>query len=142
MGNQKMGFEGQIFYGAAGSTAGTLLENTTDINYNLEPERGNTTVRGDGSAPPITTEQVTIRGITIEWTMINDTTDASFEAMRVAAFSGSPIALRTKDYAAGKGFDGDVTLAATNGMPLNGEQTTQFTATPTRSEGRDPQLYV
>ena len=33
----------------------------------LEVEKGNTTVRGDGSAPPIETEDVTIRKVTIEF---------------------------------------------------------------------------
>ena len=138
----KMGFEGQIFRGAAGSTAATQLTNVGDINYNIETEKGSTLVRGDGSAPPITTESVTARTVSIEFTMKNDTTDTSFEALRVAAFAGTAVAIRTKDHSTGKGFDGDCTLSAQNGMPIQGEQTTQFTATPTRDGGRAPSLYV
>ncbi len=74
--------------------------------------------------------------------MINDSTDTVLEAFRVAAFAGSALALRLKDYSAGKGFDGDVTIKMDHGEPLNGEQTYKFTATPTRSAGRSPSLYV
>jgi hypothetical protein len=47
-----------------------------------------------------------------------------------------------KDKAAGKGFNGDVTLECKEGLPLGGEQTYQFTATPTNEKGREPQAYV
>src|SRR5690349_17093288 len=116
--NTKMGFEGKIYYGTAGVTGATLLENVKDASYNFEPEKGNTTVRGDGSAPPVDTEDVTIRKFTIEWTMINDTTDTALEALRVAAYSGAGVAIRMKDNAAGKGYDGDATLAVQHGEPL------------------------
>jgi len=138
----KMGFEGRIYVGGTGSTAATLLENVKDIAYNLDIEKGDTTVRGDSTTVPIKTEDPTLRTVSIEWTMINDTTDANYEALRVAAAAGSAKAIRTKDHATGKGFDGDCSLSMQNGMPLAGEQTTQFTATPSRGYGRPPQLYV
>ncbi len=142
MANTKMGFEGLIYYGATGSTAATLLTNVKDINYNVDLERGDTTVRGDSTTIPIKTEDATLRTVSIEFTMINDITDTAFEAMRVAAAAGTGVAIRTKDYASGKGFDGDCTISMQNGMPLAGEQTTQFTATPSRGYGRAPLIYT
>jgi len=142
MGNTKMGFEGLIYYGATGSTASTLLENTTDLAYNLDTETGDTTVRGDSTDIPIATEDVTELKVSIEWTMIDDITDTAYEALMAAAFAGDGVAIRTKAHSTGKGYDGDCTLKAQEGMPLNGSATTQFTATPSRSYGRAPQLRV
>lgn len=142
MSNVKMGFEGQIFYGVAGSTGGTQILNARDISYNMDHERGDSTVRGDGLSIPIKTEEVSLRVGSIEFAMIEDTTDTVLEALKVAAAAGTGVALRTKDHSAGKGFDGDVTLTVQKGMPIQGEQTVQFTATPSRGYGRAPQLYV
>lgn len=141
-GTVKMGFEGLIYYGAAGSTASTLITNSRDINYNMDHERGDSTVRGDGSAPPVQTQEVTAIICGIEFTMIDDTTDTTLEALKVAAAAGTGVAIRTKDHAAGKGYDGDCTISVQKGMPLQGEQTVQFTATPSRGYGRAPQPYV
>ena len=142
MPNVKMGFEGMIYYGAAGATAAGLIENVKDITLNLEVERGNTTVRGDSSAPPIETEDVTIRRCGIEFQMINDATDTILQDLLDAVAAGSGVALRLKDYSAGKGPDGDYTLSVQWGKPLNGEQMITFTASPSRSYGRAPQSYV
>lgn len=138
---RKMGFHGKIYYGASGSTAATEITNSQDINYNLDPEKGETTVRGDGNSVPIVTEDVTALKVQIEWTMVEDTADATLTALKTAAKAGSAVAIRTLDYAAGKGFDGDVTMSFREGKPLKGTGTWQFTATPTYIT-RAPQLYV
>lgn len=137
-----MGFEGMLYCGTAGSTAASLVENVKDISLNLDVERGNTTVRGDSSAPPIETEDVTIRKCGIEFGMINDDTDTILQDLLEAASLGTGVALRLKDYSAGKGPDADYTLSVSWGKPLNGEQLITFTASPSRSYGRAPQSYV
>lgn len=142
MANVKMGFEGLLYYGTAGSTASTLLENVKDITVSRDVERGNTTVRGTSAAPPIETEDVTTRKLQIEFVMIIDITDTSLEALRQAAANGTGVALRGKDYSSGKGPDADFTLSVSEPWPLNGEQAITFTATPTRSYGRAPVLYT
>jgi len=136
-----MGYEGKFYYGVAGSTAATLIENVVNLDYSKDPERGNTTIRGDGSTPPIVTSRVTGLKPQIVWTMINQTADAALTAFRVAAATGAAIALRTKDHDSGKGFDGDVTISEKEGQPLHGEQTFEFTAEATRAL-RTPQIYV
>jgi hypothetical protein len=143
MSNIKMGFEGQVYFSATpGATATTLLENVKDANYNFDVEKGDTTVRGDGTVPPPKTEDVTIRNGTIDFTMIKDTTDTALEALLTAVYAGAGVAIRMKDFAAGKGYDGDCTGTVSRGKPLNGEQTLQFNFTPSRSYGRAPQFYV
>lgn len=138
---KKMGFEGEIFYGAAGSTAATKITNSRDITMTYEIEEGATTIRGDGSAPPINTSRVTARTFSIEFEMLVKSDDTSLEALRVAAAAGNPVAIRSKDYASGKGYDGDCILTMNHGAPLKGEQTVRFTAKP-NDDNRVPQLYV
>lgn len=142
MANQKMGFEGLLYYGTAGTTAATLLENCKDITVTREVEKGNTTVRGDGTVAPIETEHVTVRKIQIEFVMLNDSTDTALAALRTASANATAVALRGKDHSSGKGPDGDFTLSESQPWPLNGEQVITFTATPTRGSGRTPQTYV
>jgi len=138
----KMGFEGLIYYGAAGSTAATQITNSRDITITIDPEYGETTTRGSGSAPPIVTQTVVALGVSIEWTMLNKTDDTTLDALQTAAAAGTAVALRTKDYSSGSGFDGDVTISVNHGVPYKGEQTYQFTATPYRDSSREPVLWT
>ena len=142
MSNVKMGYEGLLYYGTAGSTATTLLENVRDITLNLEVERGDTTVRGDSTSIPIKTEDVTLLTVGLEFTMINDITDTELALMMTAAAAGTGVALRGKDYASGKGPDSDFTLSVGAPWELAGEQVLTFTAVPSRSNGRAPSNWV
>jgi hypothetical protein len=139
--SKKMGFEGIILSGPAGATATSQLANARDINYDFTTTKGSTTARGDSSAPPIGTARVTGRGVSIGWTMLNRTTDTALAALLAASFAGTPMAIRLKDHASGKGYDGDCILEHRIGKPLEGEQTIEFTAEP-NDDLRDPQLYV
>lgn len=138
----RMGFEGRIYRGAAGSTAGTEMLTATDISTTITPKKASTTTRGAGTAPPVDTERVCSIGLSIEFTLLNKSGEGHVDALRAAAATGNPVAIRMKDTAAGKGFDGDVTLECKEGAPLSGQQTFQFTATPTNEKGREPQPYV
>lgn len=137
---KKMGFEGIAKYGVAGGTAATVISNSRDMSITLDTEKGDTTVRGTGSVP-INTERVTGLGWSFEMTMLEKSDDTTLEALKVAAYAGTPVALRLLDYTAGKGYDGDVNVALSAGKPLKGEQTNQFTFTP-NDDNRVPQLYV
>jgi hypothetical protein len=98
-------------------------------------------VAGAGTAPPVETEGVA----TIKWSatlkMKNVASDAVLLALRTAAAAGNAVALRLKDYSAGKGYDGDVNVKETFGGNLNGEQTFDFTFTPNGAL-RTPSIYV
>ena len=134
----KMGFEGLLYYGVAGSTAATQVGNSRDINETYETEDGETTVRGT-SAIPISTFRVTCLNYSLEWTMLNKSSDATLTALRTAAATGAPVAIRTIDHSGSVGFDGDMIVKMTKGKPLKGEQTFQFTGLP-NDDNRTPLL--
>jgi len=141
----KMGFEGLLYYGVAGSTAATQITNARDITLSFTPEKGDTTVRGDGSSPVVNSGRVVAIDHTLSFQMVNKSDDATLTALLTAAAAGTPVALRGKDYSAGKGPDFDYILEVSKGQPYKGEQTIDFTCTPTDEEGRDPvlaNLYV
>jgi hypothetical protein len=141
MANIKKGFEGILYYGTAGSTAATQLTGCGDITVGGDVERGNTTARGDSTVPPIETEDVTIRKLSIEFDMLNDATDTSLAALNTAWSTGTGVALRGKDYSSGHGPDGDFTLSRSAPWKLKDTQVVTFTAMPTRSYGRSPTNY-
>jgi hypothetical protein len=136
-----MGYEGMIYYGAPGSSATTLLTNSRDVKITLEPQYGNTTVRGDSTSPPVESVGVS----SIKWgatlSMVNKTSDTALTAMLTAATTGAPIALRFKSTTSGKGYDGDVNVKYEQGAPLKGEQTLDFSFEPNR-DLRVPVLLV
>jgi len=136
-----MGFEGELYYGAAGATASTKITNSRDITEDFGNEKGNTTVRGDGSAPPIRTQRVTERTYSLNWQMTEKSNDATLTALKAAVAAGTPVAIRTKSYSSGTGVDGDMILSMQTGKPLNGEQTIDFTAEP-NDDNRAFQLNV
>ena len=138
---KKMGFEGLIYYGVAGSTAGVQITNSRDITETFDHGTGNTTVRGDSSAPPIETERVTSRKYGLDWQMTYKSDDTTLLALIAAAAAGNPVAIRTKSFATGKGYDGDMNVKWKHGKPLNGEQTLYFSGTP-NDDNRAPQLDV
>lgn len=138
---KKMGFEGLVYIGAAGSTAATLLSNRVDTTIDTDPQMAPTTVAGAGTSPPIEAEAVVSLKFSATVTMKNDTTDSALTTLRAAAAAGTPLALRMKDHASGKGYDGDVNVKESHGRPLGGEQTFDYTFTPNDAQ-RTPQLYV
>jgi hypothetical protein len=103
--------------------------------------RASTLERGTGSAPPIECESVTVRKVSISFKMLNKDGDTTLTALLAAAYGGTPVALRTKDKSAGKGYDGDCNLTVKHGKPIKGEQVFDFSATP-NDDQRTPELYV
>lgn len=138
----KMGYEGIAYYGVAGATGATQITNAVDITYSMNQNTADTMVRGTGSAPPIMTESVTARLAEIEITMKNYASDTVLEAIRSACSTATPVAIRLKDHAAGKGFDGDCHVAVSQPWPLGDTQVVTVTCKPTRDGGREPSLYV
>lgn len=139
----KMGFEGKIYYGVGGAEATTEIPCTRDITYTMDVEKVDTSCRPTGAATLVPrTERVISLLATINFQTLNDPDDATIEALKAAAAAATSVAIRTKDYTSGKGFDGDVVLSMTHGMPYRGEQTLDFVATPTEDCGRTPQFHV
>jgi hypothetical protein len=138
----RMGYEAQLFTGTAGSTGASQVTNATDVDYNMDPERAPTTTRGTGVNVPVATSRVVELKPTITWKMLNKPADTLLAAFLAAAKTGAAVALRTKSFATGLGFDGDVTVGFKHGSPIKGEQVFEFTAEATEDEGRTPSLWV
>ncbi len=134
-----IGYERVIYYGVAGSQAGTQLTKARDVNYENGNSQAETTAGGDGSAPPIETFRVATRTAKLTWNMINNTSDTALVALLAAARGGNPVAIYYKDRAAGKGYDGDMILTVTNGAPYKEEQTFDFEGVP-NDDSRTPSL--
>lgn len=140
MGTTKSGYEGILLYGVPGATASNQILNCEDLEYDTSPEKAPTTVRGTGSTPPINTEKVVALNAKITWSMLLKTGDTILTALIAAERTGAAVALRTKSYSTGLGFDGDCTLSVKHSMTLNGQSKFDFEATPTDDEGRAPLL--
>ena len=137
----RMGIEGQLFYGTAGNTATTLATNVKDLTETIDPEDADISARGsviEQSGPG------TIK-VTLGWNSNWDPADAFLLALITAATTRTPIALRTKDYSAGKGLDGDFIITKQDHKePLKEGQAVDFEARPTPLAGRwmtTAQLY-
>ena len=136
-----MGYEAQLFIGTAGSTPATQMTNCVDLEYNNDPDMGDTSTRGSGLAVPVATEKPTAHKPEITFKAIARDADALLAALLAANFAGTAVAARYKNSSAGKGYDGDVNVKVKNGAPLKGEQTFEFTLTA-NDQLRDPLLWV
>ena len=141
MPTKKMGFEGLLYYGPAGTIASQAVTLSRDITETFDIEEGPTTVKGAGSVAPLETTRVTGRKYSVEFQTIYKSDDTIVLAMLAAAVAGTPVAIRTKAHTTGLGYDGDMNLKWKWGKPLKGEQTVDFTGTPNDDE-RAPLLNV
>lgn len=137
---KKVGYEALLYYGAAGATAATQITNSRDIKYAVTPSVGDVTVRGAGSTPPIKTGRTTGLDATLSWTMLDKSDDTTLTALRAAANSGSPVALRYIPHTGGTGLDADCIISCDNGAPLNGEQTFDIAIVALNDDNRVPLL--
>jgi len=137
-----MGFETLLFLGTAGATATQQVTNAQDVDYNLDPEKGDTTPRGDGTAVPIITSRVTGLKPQVTFTYLNKQGDTLLAILLAAQTTGAPLAVRTKSWASGKGYDGDMTFTMKQKGPLKGESAFEFTGEASDEAGRAPQTWV
>jgi hypothetical protein len=135
---KKMGYEGQLYYGAAGVTAATQVGNCRDLNYAFGPVNEDTTVRGTSGLPVRTSRPVAMELKDLSWNMIHKTDDTTLTALRAAAAAGSAVALRTKAVSGGTGADFDAYIECTDGMPLAGTHTYDFKVVGLEDVDRTP----
>ena len=132
----KLGMEAKLYYGVAGSTATNEMTNVKDATLNLETGEADVTTRGNLGWRATA---ATLKNGTIEWTMIWDTGDAGFGAVKDAYFASTPIALCALDGASGEGLDADFSITNfSRSEPLEEAITVSVTAKPTYST-RAPQ---
>jgi hypothetical protein len=137
---KKMGYEAKLYYGAAGSTASTLITNSRDIKYDTNPVSGDTTTRGSGASPPIRTGRAVALEASLTWSMVNKSDDATLTALLAAARTGAAVALRYIPHTGSTGLDADCIISVSNGAPLGGESTFDFAVVAMDDSDRAPLL--
>lgn len=103
----KLGMEAKLYYGPAGSTANTELNNVKDVTLNLETGEADVTTRGNQGWRATV---ATLKSGTVEFEMIWDTGNAGFTAIKNAYFNNTSIALAILDGPNGEGLDADFSI--------------------------------
>ena len=86
----RLGMQAKLYHGAAGATATTELSNVKDVTLNLETGESDVTTRAsNGWRATI----ATLKNGSVEFTLIWDTEDAGFTAIKNAYFNNTAIAL-------------------------------------------------
>jgi hypothetical protein len=135
----RMSLEAKLYYGTAGTTAATEATNIRDLTAPAAP--GSTDISSRGSRIELVGPGMIAYSLT--WESNWSDTDAFVQAIYTAAIAGTAVAIRTKDYSSGKGFNGDCIITkADHKQPLKEGQKIDFEAKPTDIAGRYPQLYV
>ena len=123
---RRIGFEGKLYWGSAGSTAATELTIARDVSYKAEPVLADTSDRANISEH----SRATLVKTSIEFEVNNDNSNSFVAAVRAAAVAGTAIAFRTKDYASGWGADGDFNVSIDESQPLKDAQRIKVSASP------------
>lgn len=131
---KRMGFEGELYWGTAGSTAATELTIARDVSYKFE----NTEADISDRASLIDVFDVARVKFSLEFEVNNQNTNAFIAAARAAAIAGTAVAFRTKDRDSGWGVDADFIIGVDESQPLRDAQRIKITATPTDKSGRSP----
>jgi hypothetical protein len=127
MGVRRIGFEGKLYYGTAGSTAATELTIARDVSYKIE----STSVDVTDRASIFEYSRTATVKVGLEFEVNNDASNAFVAAVRAAATAGTAIAFRTRDYSSGYGLDGDFIVSLDESQPLKDAQRIKVSAMPT-----------
>ena len=131
---KRMGFEGILLWGTAGTTGSTPLTIARDVGYRFEPTEADTSDR----TSKIEMTDVAMIKFAIDFEINNQDTDPFIAALRTAAATGGAIALRTRDKAAGWGVDADFIVGDDESQPLKDAQRLRVVCKPTDKAGRLP----
>jgi phage head maturation protease len=132
--SKRMGFEGKLYWGAAGSTASTELTIARDVSYTFENDEADVSDRGS------ILNLKDVAGVTfgLEFEVNNNDSNAFIAAARAAAIGGTAVAFRTRDKTSGWGVDADFILGIEESQPLRDAQRIKVTCAPTDKNGRTP----
>jgi len=123
---RRIGFEGKLYWGAAGATATTELTIARDVSYKFDPTLVDTSDR----ASIVEYQKTGMLKFSLEFECNNNDSDAFVNAARVAAAAGGTMAFRTRDKTAGWGCDGDFNIALDESQALRDAQRMKIVATP------------
>lgn len=128
MGQRRVGFEGELYWGTAGSTAATQLTIARDVHYVFTQTYADVTDR----ASAIEYSEAVTTKPSLDFEINNDATNAFVAAVRSAAIGRTLIAFRTKDRSGGVGLDGDFFVDLDETQPLKDGQRIKVTCTPSQ----------
>lgn len=131
---KRMGFEGLLLWGAAGSAGTTELKIARDVSYKFENAEADISDRSS----IINLYEVGGVDFSLEFEINNQDTNAFIAAVRAAAVAGTAIAFRTRDKTAGWGVDGDFIVSVDESQALRDAQRIKISAKPTDKNGRNP----
>jgi len=100
----RLGIQGRLYYGTAGTTADTPAENIRDLTLDLKGDEVDATTRAHGGFKGY------MRGLkdcAVDWKMNADGSDAFYQALRNSFTEGTGIALAVLDEEGGVGIDAD-----------------------------------
>ena len=121
----------KAYYGTAGSTATTEVENIRDITLNLNKDEADVTTRG-ANGWKLTVG--TLKNGSIDSSIVWDDEDAFFTAIKNAYFNDTPIAMLFLDKENGQGLDADFSVTNfTRNENLPEALTADITLKPTYS---------
>lgn len=122
---KRISLEAKLYYGTAGSTASTEIDNVRDVTFTGDFDEIDVSTRGN-TYKDIRLGQGSLQ---IEFEMIENDSDATLTALKAAWAAKTTVALRTRAYSSGWGIDADFKLQSmTAGEPLNDAQTKRFVA--------------
>lgn len=130
---KRMGIEGQLLYGAAGSTAATPLA-CRDLSLTITPTEADVSDR----STPVELTDVALYGVELSFEVNNNDQNPFIGAVRTAAVTRGAIAFRTRDRAAGWGIDADFIVRLEESQALKDAQRIRIVAKPTDKAGRIP----
>jgi len=123
-----VGLDAKLYRGNAGSPAATEMLNVRDVTRPDSKSEADISRRGSRWH----VVKVTRRKVEVNFTMINDDSDADVLALRNAYDADTPLAFKVLDKASGKGIDADWEITKfEESHPDETEQTISVTIKPT-----------
>ena len=119
---KKVGYCAKLFGGAAGSTPNTEITHAKDVQVAVDIDIVDATDRSTGGWKD---NLAALKDATLSFTLIYDSTDTNYSAIRTAALGGTPYAFKPSN-GNGGGLDADWTISKykenqDNGAPISAE---------------------
>ena len=125
--SDRIGLDGLLYRGAAGSTASTLMTNVRDLTFKYERAKADTSRRGS----MFKLSRTTMKDASLAFEMVVD--DAGdYAALRAAFIANTPLAFKCISASDGHGIDADFQISKFERKePLEGAQVVDVEILPT-----------
>ena len=100
----KLGMDAKLYYGTAGTTANNVIDNVTNVTLSLSKAEADVTTRGNNGWRATV---ATLKDAEISFSMVWDTEDAAFTAIKNSYINDTAIAMLVLDEEGGQGLDAD-----------------------------------